>query len=52
MLAHAMEPKQQHAEILTRRQARTANFVGVKPLTQRLDVPVEVGFVENLIHRV
>ena len=42
-------PKQQHAEIPTRWQARPTDFVSVEPLTKRLDVSVEVRDAEDLI---
>ena len=42
-------PEQQQAEIATRGQARTPQLVGVESLTERLDVPIEVHFVEDLV---
>ena len=42
-------PEQQQAEIATRGQAWTPQLVGVESLTARLDVPIEVRFVEDLV---
>ena len=41
--------EKQHPEIAPRRQAWTANLASIEPLAERLDVPVEVGFVQHLI---
>ena len=38
-------PEQQHAEISTRRQAGAPDLVGVKPLTERLDIRIEIRSV-------
>ena len=40
---------QQQPEVASRRQRRASNLVGVEPLTQVLDVLVELRGVENLI---
>jgi hypothetical protein len=40
---------QQQSEIASGRQARSADLVSVESLTERLDIPVEIRFVENLI---
>jgi hypothetical protein len=40
---------QQQPEVAPRRQARSADLVGVESLAEIFDVPVEVMFVENPI---